>query len=92
MFQVGKKLPQETSEYGYSQVYLDQYTGVVVQLKNGLESSRDQRVLNSFAPLHYGTFGGLTTRILYILIGLAPLVLFITGFVIRRLMLVKRSP
>ncbi|MHC5933227.1 PepSY domain-containing protein [Nostoc sp.] len=39
------------------------------------------RVLNSFAPLHYGTFGGLTTRILYVFVGVAPLVLFITGFV-----------
>ncbi|MEH2463939.1 PepSY-associated TM helix domain-containing protein [Nostoc sp.] len=40
------------------------------------------RVLNSFEPLHYGTFGGILTRILYVFVGLAPLILFITGFVI----------
>ncbi|MHC5613436.1 MAG: PepSY domain-containing protein, partial [Nostoc sp.] len=38
------------------------------------------RVLNSFAPLHYGTFGGLPTRILYVFVGVAPLVLFVSGF------------
>ncbi|MGI2902636.1 PepSY-associated TM helix domain-containing protein [Tolypothrix sp. VBCCA 56010] len=81
VFRIGKKLPQETNEYGYSQVYLDQYTGEVVQLKNGLEASRADQVLNSFAPVHYGTFWGLPTRILYVFVGLAPLVLFITGFV-----------
>ncbi|WP_298908692.1 PepSY domain-containing protein [uncultured Nostoc sp.] len=37
-------------------------------------------MLNSFPPLHYGTFGGLPTRILYVFVGLAPLILFITGF------------
>jgi len=30
---------------------------------------------------HYGTFGGLPTRILYVFVGLSPLILFITGFV-----------
>lgn len=80
-FRVGKKLPQEAPEYGLSQVYLDQYTGEVVQLKNGLKPSRADQVLDSFAPLHYGTFWGLPSRILYVFVGLAPLILFITGFV-----------
>ncbi|MBW4568690.1 MAG: PepSY domain-containing protein [Tolypothrix carrinoi HA7290-LM1] len=79
--QVGKKLPQESWKYGFSQVYLDQYTGEVVQLKNGLKQSLGDKVLDSFAPLHFGTFGGLGTRILYVFIGLTPLILFITGFV-----------
>ncbi|NMG07474.1 PepSY-associated TM helix domain-containing protein [Brasilonema sp. UFV-L1] len=81
VFRVGKKQPQETWEYGHSQVYLDQYTGKVVQLKNGLQPSRADQVFHSFIPMHYGTFGGLLTRIFYIFVGLAPLILFITGFV-----------
>ncbi|KAB8331050.1 PepSY domain-containing protein [Scytonema tolypothrichoides VB-61278] len=81
VFRVGKKQPQETWEYGRSQVYLDQYTGKVVQLKNGLQPSRADVVFNSFVPMHYGTFGGLTTRIFYIFVGLTPLILSITGFV-----------
>ncbi|MEH1769678.1 MAG: hypothetical protein V7L27_32615 [Nostoc sp.] len=30
--------------------------------------------------MHYGTFGGLPTRILYVFVGVAPLVLFVTVF------------
>ncbi|MEH2444490.1 MAG: hypothetical protein V7K18_01520 [Nostoc sp.] len=41
-------------------------TGEVVQLKNALKSSRADRFLDAFAPMHYGTFGGLPTRILYV--------------------------
>ncbi|MEH2309963.1 MAG: PepSY-associated TM helix domain-containing protein [Nostoc sp.] len=40
--------------------------------------------MNSFVPLHYGTFWGLPSRIFYVFVGLAPLVLFITGFVMWR--------
>lgn len=78
---VGKKLPQETTEYGNSQVDLDQYTGEVVQLKNALKSSRADRFLDAFAPMHYGTFGGLLTRILYVFVGLGLLTLSVTGFI-----------
>jgi len=78
---VGKKLPQESWKYGFSQVYLDQYTGEVVRLNNGVKQSLGDQVLNSFVPLHFGTFGGLGTRILYVFVGLTPLILFVTGFV-----------
>ena len=47
--------------------------------------SRADRVLNSFTPIHYGTFGGLPTRILYIFVGLSPTILLITGFTMWRL-------
>jgi uncharacterized iron-regulated membrane protein len=75
------KLPQESSDYGNSNVYLDQYTGKVLRVDNGLKLPLGDRVLNSFVPLHYGTFWGLPSRILYVFVGLAPLILFITGFV-----------
>lgn len=82
VFLIGKKLPQETSDaYGDSRIYLNQYTGEVVQLTNGLNLSRADQVLNAFVPLHYGTFWGLPSRIFYIFVGLAPLILFVTGFV-----------
>ncbi|MBN4007082.1 PepSY-associated TM helix domain-containing protein [Nostoc sp. LPT] len=75
------KLPQEQLEYGMSNVYLDQYSGQVLRVENSLKASLGDKILNSFQPLHFGTFGGLPTRILYIFLGLAPLILFITGFV-----------
>ncbi|MEH2121402.1 PepSY-associated TM helix domain-containing protein [Nostoc sp.] len=75
------KLPQDDDENGQSYVYLDQYSGKVLRVDNILEMPLGDRVLNSFEPLHYGTFGGIPTRILYVFVGLAPLILFITGFV-----------
>ncbi|MEH2177850.1 PepSY-associated TM helix domain-containing protein [Nostoc sp.] len=75
------KFPQEAGDYGNSYVYLDQYSGKVLRVDNGLEQSLGDRVLNSFGPLHYGTFGGLLTRIFYVFVGLTPTVLFVTGFV-----------
>ncbi|MEH2177851.1 PepSY-associated TM helix domain-containing protein [Nostoc sp.] len=82
--QIRMKLPQENVEYGNSNVYLDQYSGKVLRVDNALKLPLGDRVLNSFVPLHYGTFGGLPTRILYVFVGLAPLILFITGFVMWR--------
>ncbi|MEH2065258.1 MAG: PepSY-associated TM helix domain-containing protein [Nostoc sp.] len=81
---INMKLPQESSYDANSNVYLDQYSGVVLRVDNALKMSLGDRVLNSFIPLHYGTFGGLFTRILYVFVGLSPLILFITGFVMYR--------
>ncbi|MEH1837995.1 MAG: PepSY-associated TM helix domain-containing protein [Nostoc sp.] len=78
------KLPQDDDENGQSYVYLDQYSGKVLRVDNILEIPLGDRILNSFTPLHYGTFGGLPTRILYVFVGLAPLILFITGLVMWR--------
>ncbi|NJR75162.1 MAG: PepSY domain-containing protein [Scytonema sp. CRU_2_7] len=75
------KFPQEVGDYGNSYIYLDQYSGKVLRIDNGLEQSLGDRVLNSFTPLHFGTFWGLPSRILYVFVGLAPLILFVTGFV-----------
>jgi uncharacterized iron-regulated membrane protein len=79
--QIRMKLPQENVEYGNSNVYLDRYSGEVLRVDNALKMPLGDRVLNSFIPLHYGTFGGLFTRILYVFVGLSPLILFISGFV-----------
>ena len=75
------KLPQETADYGRSFVYLDQYSGQVLRVDNALQPTLGDRILNSFEPLHFGTFGGLPTRIFYVFVGLSLLILFTTGFV-----------
>ncbi|MEH2286250.1 PepSY-associated TM helix domain-containing protein [Nostoc sp.] len=79
--QIRYKFPQEIEDDGNSDVYLNQYSGKVLRVDNALKPSLGDRILNSFTPLHFGTFGGLPTRILYVFVGLAPLILFITGFV-----------
>lgn len=78
---VGLRQSHELSEFGESEVALDPYTGKVLRVQNSKELPLGDRILNAFVPLHYGTFGGLPTRILYIFVGLSPLILFITGFV-----------
>lgn len=62
-------------------VVIDQYSGKV------LASSKDfphvaQGILSWMQPLHYGTFGGMPTRILALIGGLIPAALFVTGFII----------
>lgn len=42
------------------------------------------RVVDSFEPLHFGSFGGLPVKIIWALAGLAPGVLAVTGFMIWR--------
>jgi uncharacterized iron-regulated membrane protein len=61
---------------------LDQYSGKVL-----LNSRTDfppvaNAYLSWLVPLHLGTFGGLPTRILALIAGLIPAVLFVTGFII----------
>jgi uncharacterized iron-regulated membrane protein len=82
---VGKKQTGETGEYGNTVVILDRSSGKVLQLKDGIKPNRAEAILNQFTPWHYGYFLGLATRILYVLVGLAPTILFITGFVMYRL-------
>jgi uncharacterized iron-regulated membrane protein len=89
VFHVYKQLPGQKDKWS-SEVNLDRYTGKVLKVKDATKSlSLGDTVLNAFTPIHYGTFGGLPTRILYVFVGLAPTILFITGLVMYRL---RRRP
>jgi uncharacterized iron-regulated membrane protein len=80
VFMVGKRFLEE-KEVWRSRVYLDQYTGEVLRVRNSRSLSVGDEVMDVFVPLHYGTFGGLPTRIFYIFVGLVPTISFVTGFV-----------
>jgi uncharacterized iron-regulated membrane protein len=60
-------------------VHVDPSTGALLRVDLHAERAPAQRVLRAMFPLHAGTFGGLTTRILWLLLGLAPLTLLVTG-------------
>lgn len=81
VFQIGKRQPQETGQWGKTRIALDAYTGEVVQLTDGLKPSRAESILNQFAPLHFGTFWGVASKALYVLVGLAPTLLMVTGVI-----------
>jgi uncharacterized iron-regulated membrane protein len=83
VFEFYKKVPGDSEDYN-SSVEVDRYSGKVLAVQDSRVAKLGDRILNSFTPLHYGTFGGLPTRILYLFVGLAPTVLLVTGFVMWR--------
>lgn len=86
--------PEETFWFNFNlgDVFLDQYSGKVLQVSTIATTSLGDRVLNSFNDLHYATFWGLPSRIFYVFVGLAPLILFITGFVMWKHRYRAKSP
>ena len=75
--EIYKKVPGDWEDFN-SYIKLDQFSGKVLYVQDSRRGLGD-RVLNSFTPLHYGTFGGILTRILYVFVGLSPTILLITG-------------
>lgn len=62
-------------------VYLDQYSGALLIPAAPPARSAGDVVLAWVAPLHVGNFGGLGIRIAWLVLGLAPPLLFVTGFI-----------
>lgn len=60
-------------------VAVDPHTAEVLKIELSQEMSLGDRITSSFFPLHNGAFGGIATRILYVFVGLSPIVLFLTG-------------
>lgn len=83
-FMVRKKLPGEVHPNGKSFIYLDQYSGGVLLAENALEAPLATRVVNNLYPLHMGRLGGTWTRMLQMVVGLVPAVMFITGLLVWR--------
>lgn len=61
---------------------VDIYSGKVVLNSRVDFPETGNAYLAWLTPIHYGSFGGMPTRILAFIGGLMPLVLFITGFII----------
>jgi uncharacterized iron-regulated membrane protein len=67
------------SNYGCVATF-DAQSGELKDFTNVSQSGAWDQFLDSFTPLHYGTFGGLPVKILWCIGGLAPGILSITGF------------
>jgi len=61
---------------------LDQYSGKVLLNSNKDFPEVGLAYLSWLTPLHYGSFGGMPTKIIALIGGLIPLILCITGFII----------
>ncbi|WP_199610806.1 PepSY-associated TM helix domain-containing protein [Flocculibacter collagenilyticus] len=66
------------SDYGSGAQYHRQ-TGSFISLWDIRQRNAIPKILDSFRALHYGTFGGLITRIIWCALGAAPIILGITG-------------
>lgn len=92
---VRKRLPnQETGRFDLSVVELNRYSGEVVQANKVIKADPFFAFLVAIANLHFGTFGGIPTRILYVFVGLMPTLLLITGAITwkrRRWLMARRK-
>jgi uncharacterized iron-regulated membrane protein len=61
-------------------VYLDQYDATALTAPERRRSPGDV-LLDWVGPLHTGNFGGLPVKLAWLVLGLAPAVLFVTGFI-----------
>jgi uncharacterized iron-regulated membrane protein len=66
------------SQYG-SIVVFNGETGALKSATPAHQASFGEQILDSFRPLHYGNFGGVTVKILWSLGGLAPAILALSG-------------
>jgi uncharacterized iron-regulated membrane protein len=62
-------------------VYLDQYTGALLEESSPAARRTGDVVMDWVAPLHVGSFGGTPIRIAWLILGLTPPLLFVTGFI-----------
>jgi uncharacterized iron-regulated membrane protein len=62
-------------------IYLDQYSGEVLQQAAVAGRTAGVVIMAWVAPLHVGNFGGNAVRVAWLVLGLTPAVLFVTGFI-----------
>jgi uncharacterized iron-regulated membrane protein len=79
-FSAREWLPGDWARLGDQYVYIDQYNASVLRADASRRLPRAARLVLLMSPLHYGTFAGTTTRLLWILAGLMSAILSITGF------------
>ena len=76
------RTPPEWHPNGRSFVYLHPHQGTVLRVDDMRTASLGARLLPLAYPLHIGAVGSVLVRLLYVLLGLAPAVLSVTGTLI----------
>jgi uncharacterized iron-regulated membrane protein len=85
MLLIRKKLPnQETGRFDLSTVEINRFSGKVGEISKVVKADPFFQFIVTTADLHFGTFGGLPTRLLYVLVGIVPTALFGTGIVMMQ--------
>lgn len=76
---VQKKYPDDIFATGLSSVAIDRYTGNVLSVQQVLKPTPGNKLAKLIQDFHFGTFGGITSRGVYVFVGLTPIILLITG-------------
>lgn len=80
-FRIRLQMPGDPSQrFPHSFVWIDQYRGNVLAITDARKAGVSTSINNWLHPLHDGSAGGLMLRIIAALVGLFPLILFVTGF------------
>jgi uncharacterized iron-regulated membrane protein len=70
-----------TSQHDLTRYFFDQHTGALLRIASPrLTGSIGDTMVAWIGPLHTGNYGGVWVKTLYVLVGLAPALLFATGF------------
>jgi uncharacterized iron-regulated membrane protein len=73
------KLPSDPHRVGLNWIYVDPVSAKVLRVDRLWDQPIGVQMMRLMTPIHYGTFGGYTTRILWILAGLMPGILFLSS-------------
>ena len=79
MFSTARPTPVGSADL--TPVYLDQYTGELLAQTPPGERTAGDVIMAWVAPLHVGNFGGTGVRVAWLVLGLSPPMLFVTGFI-----------
>ncbi len=79
VFTLRLRLPSDAHRIGLNWVYVDPSTAQVLRVDRFDQQPLGVKIIRLLTPLHYGTIGGITTRILWVAVGLMPGVFFLTA-------------
>ena len=82
VFRILKKFPEDRTPAGRSRVYVDQFSGAVLQVENTRTAALGTRILNLKRSAHTGDIFGAPTQTLYFLVSLGIAMQAITGVLI----------
>ena len=74
--------PSDPHRIGLNWVYVDPSTAQVLSVERFDQQPLGVKIIRLINPLHYGTIGGIATRILWVVAGLMPGVFFVTGLLL----------
>ncbi len=78
-FTLRMRRPSDPHRIGLNWLYVDPASAQVLRVDRFDQQSFGVQAIRFMTPLHYGTFGGIFTQVLWIAIGLMPAALFVTS-------------